>query len=210
MKLTLRHKIVNHVNALLENHLSELAQSAMEHRQRLATFVDATSDRQFLMTQYLHALDFSEKTPASVLVQDYNMIKRQFEHVTQSGFSQIILKLQSYVPKGLTGILRITKFTDLKIQLKSVRLRGINFTNAEMKFVYELLDSSGEITGGCFLENENIILDDHHSNQLLHYSNAALIRTAKLDNQLQDAVCQTTSRLLISKKHKSWGFIGKI
>lgn len=43
----------------------------------------------------------------------------------------------------------------------------------------------------------------------MHYSNAALIRTAKLDNQLQDAVFQNTSRLLISKKYKSWGFIGK-
>lgn len=162
------------------------------------------------MTQYFHALDFSEKTPASVLVQDYNMIKRQFEHVTQSGFFQIKIKLQSNIQKGLTGILRVTNFTDLKIKMKFVPLRGIDFTNAERKFVYELPDSSGEITGGCFVESENIILVDHHSNQLLHYSNAALIRTAKLDNQLQDAVFKLLLDFLFAKKHKSWGFIGKI
>lgn len=200
---------MNHVNALLENHLSELAQNAKKQKERLASFVDAASDRQFLMAQYLHTLEFSEDTPAPVLVQDYYTIKRQFEHVTRSMFSQIKLKLKSNLPKDLTGVLKVTKFTDLKTEMKSVPLRGIDFTNAEMKVLYELPDSSSEITGGCFLENEDIILVDHHSNQLLHYNNATLIRTAKLDNQLQDAVCQNTSRLLISKKYKSWRFIGK-
>lgn len=43
----------------------------------------------------------------------------------------------------------------------------------------------------------------------MHYDNAALIRSAKFNNQLHDAVCQNTSRLLISKKYKSWRSIGK-
>lgn len=88
--------------------------------------------------------------PASVLVQDYYMIKRQFEHVTRSKFSQIKLKLKSNLPKDLTGVLQVTKLTDLKTEMKYVPLRGIDFTNAEMKVLYELPDSSGEFTGGCF------------------------------------------------------------
>nr|XP_034309469.1 tripartite motif-containing protein 45-like [Crassostrea gigas] len=75
--IDLKDKIVNHVNALLENHLSELAQNAKKQKERLASFVDAASDRQFLMAQYLHTLEFSEDTPAPVLVQDYYTIKRQ-------------------------------------------------------------------------------------------------------------------------------------
>lgn len=117
--------------------------------------------------------------------------------------------MKSHVSTDLTGILKVTQFTDLKTEMKYVPLRGIDFTNTEMKIIFELPDSSGDITGGCFLENGDIILVDHHSNQLLHYSNAALIRTAKLDNQLQDAVFQNTSQLLISKKYKALGFVGK-
>ncbi|XP_052681557.1 uncharacterized protein LOC128162410 [Crassostrea angulata] len=209
----LRDRLVNHVNPLLEDHLSELAQNAKKQKERLASFVDAASDRQFLMAQYLHTLEFSEDTPAPVLIQDYYTIKRHFEHVTRSGFGQVKLKLQSHVPKDLTGILKFTKFTDLKTQMKSVPLRGIDFTSAEMKLICELPDSNGDITGGCFLENGDIILVGRNSSKLLHYSNATLTHSTKFDIKLQDAVCQNTTRLLISKnvltkKRKSWGFIG--
>lgn len=48
--------------------------------------------------------------------------------------------------------------------MKFVFLRGIDFINVEMKVFYELFDLSGEIIGGCVLENEDIILVDYYFN----------------------------------------------
>lgn len=46
----LRDKIVNHTDALLEDHLSELAQSVKQNKDRVVKFVDDVSDRHILMT----------------------------------------------------------------------------------------------------------------------------------------------------------------
>lgn len=209
----LRDKIVNHINALLEDHLSELAKNAKEHKRNVASVVDSASDRQLLMAQYLHSLENTEKTPASVLVNEYLKIKKQFAYVTKSGLSQIRLQLQSNVSKDLTGILHVKTFTDLKTHMKSIPLCSIDFTSANMKLICELPGSTGIITGGYFLENGDIILVDHYSSQLLHYSNVVLVRKAKLEILPQDAVCQNTSLLLISHKaglSRNSRFKGKI
>ncbi|XP_065929896.1 uncharacterized protein [Magallana gigas] len=190
----LRDKIVNHVNALLEDHLSELAKNAKEHERNVASVVDAASDRQLLMAQYLHTLENTEKTSASVLVNEYLKIKKQFAYVSKSGLSQISLQLQSSVSKDLAGILHVKKFTDLKTRIKSIPLCGIDFTSANMKLICELPGT----TGGCFLKNGDIVLVDHDSCQLLHYRNAVLVRKAKLEILPLDAVCQSSSMLLIS------------
>lgn len=66
--------------------------------------------------------------------------------------------------KDFIGVFKVIKFIDLKIEMKFVFLRGIEFINVEMKVFYELFDLSGEIIGGCFLENEDIILVDYYFN----------------------------------------------
>lgn len=83
-----------------------------------------------------------------------------------------------------------------------------------MKLVCELDDSNVGGTGGCFLQNGDIILAVHDRSQLLHYSNKKLVRKANLGYQPQDAVCQNSSLLFISKniyrsKFKSEGYVGK-
>uniref|UniRef100_K1RH54 Tripartite motif-containing protein 59 n=1 Tax=Magallana gigas TaxID=29159 RepID=K1RH54_MAGGI len=192
----LRDKIVNHVNALLEDHLSELAQNAKEHKGSVASCVDAVSNRQLLVTQYLYTLENTEKAPASVLVNEYLKIKKQFAYVTKSGFSQMRVQLQSTVSKDLAGILHVKTFTDLRTHMKSIPLCGIDLTNANMKLICELPGSTDSITGGCFLENGDIVLVDNDSSHLLHYSNAVLIRTADLIMEPHDAVCQNNSLLI--------------
>lgn len=83
-----------------------------------------------------------------------------------------------------------------------------------MKLVCELDDSNGDVTGGCFLQNGDIILVDHKNSQLLHYNNKKPVRKADLGFQPQDAVCQNSSILFVSRnisgnKYKSEGYVGK-
>lgn len=211
----LRNKIVKHVDALLEDHLSDLARNVKQQKDMLTSFEDAVSDRQLLMAQYLQTLKGAEKTHSSVLVQEYFKIKGQFRHVARSDLSKLRVKMHSDVSKDLTGILGVTKFADLKAETKSIPLNEIDLTCATMKLVCELDDSNGYVTGGCFLKNGDIILVDHNNSQLLHYNNYnKLVRKAHLGFQPEDAVCQNSSLLLVSKniskkKSKSEGCVGK-
>ncbi|XP_052707666.1 E3 ubiquitin-protein ligase TRIM39-like [Crassostrea angulata] len=206
----LRNKIVNHVDALLEDHLSDLARNVKGQKDMLTSFGDAVSDRQLLMAQYLQTLKCAEKTPPSVLVQEYFKIKGQFRHVTRSDLSKCKLKLNADVSKDLTGILEVTKFADLKTKTTSIPLSGIDMTCATMKLVCELDDSNVGVTGGCFLQNGDIILADHNHSQLLHYSNKKLVHKTNLGFQPQDAVCQNSSVLFVSKNiYRSKGYVGK-
>lgn len=195
----LRNKIVNHVDALLENHLSDLAQNVKEQKDRLTSFEDAVSDRQLLMAQYLQTLKGAQKTLPPVLVHEYFKIKRQFRHVKMSGLSKCTVKLNADVCNDLSGILEVTKFADLKAETKSIPLNEIDLTYASMKLVCELDDSNGDVTGGCFLQNGDIILADHKYSQLLHYNNRKLVRKSNLGFQPEDAVCQNSSLLFVSK-----------
>lgn len=205
---------MNHVDALLEDHLSDLARNVKEQKDMLTSFVNAVSDRQLLMAQYLQTLKGYEKTPSSVLVQEYFKIKGQFRHVTRSDLSKLRIKMHLDVSKDLTGILGVTKFADLKAETKSIPLCEIDLTCANIKLVCELNDSNTDVTGGCFLQNGDIILVDHSHSQLLHYNNKKLVRKADLAPQPQDAVCQNSSLLFVSKnisrkKSKSEGYVWK-
>ncbi|XP_052707794.1 uncharacterized protein LOC128183034 [Crassostrea angulata] len=210
----LRNKIVKHVDALLEDHLSDLARNVKQQKDRLTSFEDAVSDRQLLMAQYLQTLKGAEKTPSSVLIQEYFKIKGQFRHVARSDLSKLRVKMHSDVSKDLTGILEVTTFADFKTETKSIPLNEIDLMCAKIKLVYELGESNGYVTGGCFLKNGDIILVDHNKCQLLHYNNKTLVRKADLESQPQDAVCQNSSQLFVSKnisrkKSKSEGYVGK-
>nr|XP_022305477.1 E3 ubiquitin-protein ligase TRIM33-like [Crassostrea virginica] len=61
----LRDKLVWHINALVEAHLDDLARKVKGMKEKLATFDDTVTDRQFLMTQYSQILTEAEKTPTS-------------------------------------------------------------------------------------------------------------------------------------------------
>lgn len=172
----LRNKIVKHVDALLDDLLCDLAQNVKEYKDRLASFEDAVSDRQLLMAQYLQSLKGMEKTFPAVLVDEYIKIKRQFRHVSRSDLSKFSVKLSSTVSKDLTGILEVSKFADFKAETKFIPLSEIDLSCSKMKLVCEFDDSDSDVTGGCFLQNGDIILVDHSSSQLLHYSNKELVR----------------------------------
>lgn len=47
----LRNKIVKHVDALLQDHLSDLVRNVKEQKEGLSSFKDAVSDRQLLVVQ---------------------------------------------------------------------------------------------------------------------------------------------------------------
>ncbi|XP_052682105.1 RING finger protein 207-like [Crassostrea angulata] len=204
-----RDKIVNHVDALLEDHLSELAQNIKQNKDRVAKTVAAVSDRHLLMAQYLQTLRNIDQTPLSILVQDYLKIRRQFEHVTRSSPSKLRLNLHSHFSEDLPRILQVTKFSDIKAEIEYIPLRGIDFSCACMKMICDLTGSKGDITGGCFLQNGDIVLASNSSKELLHYRNYELVRKVTTGMQPRDVVQQTPLSILVSEHQGLNGNVGK-
>lgn len=200
---------MNHVDALLEDHLSELAQNIKQNKDRVAKTVAAVSDRHLLMAQYLQTLRNIDQTPPSILVQDYLKIRRQFEHVTRSSPSNLRLKLHSHFAEDLSRILQVTKFSDIKTDIETIPLRGIDLSCACMKMICDLTGSKGDITGGCFLQNGEIVLANRGSKELLHYRNYELVRKVTIGMQTRDVVQQTPLFILVSEHHNRKGNVGQ-
>uniref|UniRef100_K1PQH4 Transcription intermediary factor 1-beta n=1 Tax=Magallana gigas TaxID=29159 RepID=K1PQH4_MAGGI len=197
----LRDKIVNHIDALLENLLSELAQSVKQSKDQVEKFVDDISDRHILMTQYLQTLKdtCTTQAPPSIVVFYYFKIIREFKHVTKSSPSRLRLSLHSDVSKDLTRVLEVEKFSDIQTEPHLVPLCGIDFANTRMELIGELNGSEGGVTGGCFLENGDIVLAYRDSNRMLQYNKLELKRERNMEWIPRDVVCQSPSLLFISK-----------
>lgn len=178
----LKDKIVTHVETLFKKYLSDLASDAKENKERIASAVDAFSDRQHLMDKFSTTLKKETKSP-SVLVTEYFKIKEQFSSVTQLDVTKLKITLKIHPPVALTNILQVSKFADFEFKLDSTRFlqNSIDMTSATMHAVSELVGSEGDIAGGCFLPNGDILLANNASpgGSFLHYSNAKLQRKIK-------------------------------
>ncbi|XP_052682104.1 uncharacterized protein LOC128162766 [Crassostrea angulata] len=194
----LRDKIVNHIDTLVEDHLSELAHSVKLNKDKVGKFVDDVSDRHFLMTQYLQTLKDTEQSPPSILVRDYVKIKRQLKHIKRSNPSKLRIHLDSDVSQNLTRILQVQKFSEIQTKIRLVPLCGIDFANATMELIRELNGSKGDVTGGCFLENGDIVLAQQSSSRISQFTNSKLTRE-KIEWKPIDVACLSPSVLLISK-----------
>lgn len=75
--------------------------------------------------------------------------------------------------------------------------------------ICELAGSNGDVTGGCFLENGDIVLANHSSKQLLHYRNNELVRKVTIDKQPRDVVQQPSPFIVVSKNQSSEGNVNK-
>nr|XP_022305488.1 E3 ubiquitin-protein ligase TRIM31-like [Crassostrea virginica] len=195
----LRDKLVRHINGLVETHLDDLAKKVKGIKEKLAKFDDTVTDRQLLMTQYSQVLTDTEKTPPPILVQNYLKIKRQFKHVTGLCLNQPSVKLHSEASKQLSTILDTFGLADVKVEVKYIPIGRIDLTCADMKLVCELSESgAGDIFGGCFLENGDIVLADSKSFHCLYYSNGNLVRKITVRGYARDVVYRNPSELLIS------------
>nr|XP_022305489.1 E3 ubiquitin-protein ligase TRIM33-like [Crassostrea virginica] len=173
----LRDKLVRHINGLVETHLDDLAKKVKGIKEKLAKFDDTVTDRQLLMTQYSQVLTDIEKTPPPILVQNYLKIKRQFKQVTGLCLNQPSVKLHSEASKQLSTILDTFGLADVKVEVKYIPIGSIDLTCADIKLVCELPETGGgDIFGGCFLENGDIVLADSNSLHCLYYSNGNLVR----------------------------------
>ena len=128
------------------------------------------------MAQYSQTLSDTEKTSPQVLIQNYLKIKRQFKQITEFGCYKPSVRLHSDACGQLSTILERCQIDDIKVEAKSTPIWGIDLTCADMKMVCELPESGGNVTGGCFLENGDIVLAVHSSTQCLYYSNFKLVR----------------------------------
>ncbi|XP_078321132.1 uncharacterized protein LOC111114054 [Crassostrea virginica] len=203
----LRDKLVRHINDLVEAHLNDLAKKVKGIKAKLATFEDTVTDRQLLMTQYSQILRDAEKTPPPVLVQNYLKIKRQFKQVTGLCLYQPSVKLYSEASKLLLTILDTLELGDVTVKVKSIPIGSIDLTCADMKIVCELPQSDGNIEGGCFLENGDIVLADWNSRHCLYYSNNKLVRKITTRGKPRDVINRKPSGLLISTNFNGKGHI---
>ena len=94
-------------------------------------------------------------------MQNYLRIKGQFKQVTGLRLYTRSLKLHSDASKHLSTILDTLRLGDVRIETKSVPVWGIDIICADMKMVCELPESGNDNTGGCFLENGDIVLADN-------------------------------------------------
>ena len=162
------------------------------------------SDIQLLMAQYSETLTDREKTPPSVLVQNYLKIKGQFKQVTGLRLYKPSLKLHSDASKHLSTILSTLQLGDFRIETKAVPVWDIGLTCAIMKMVCELPESGGGyVTGGCFLEDGDIVLADNNYKHCLYYSNNKLKRKIQLRGKPRDVIYRKPSGLMIPTYAKS-------
>ena len=202
-----RNKLVRHIDALVQAHHNDLAQKVKEQKGRLATFVDTVSDRQLLMAQYSQTLSDTEKTSPPILVQNYLKIKRQFKQITELGCYKPSVKIHSDASGQLSTILDKCQIDDVKIAAKSIPICDIDLTCANMKLVCELPESGGYVTGGCFLENGDIVIADYTNKHCLYYSNGKLVKKIQLSRYPRDVICRKPSGLIISTNANSKGHI---
>ena len=155
----LRDKLVRHINDLVETHLDDLVTKVKGIKEKLAKFDDTVTDRQLLMTQYSQILTDSEKIPPPILVQNYLKIKRQFKQVTGLCLYKTSVDLHSEASKQLLKILDTLGLEDVRVEDKSTPTGSIDLTCADRKLVCELPETDGgDIFGGCFLKNGDIVL----------------------------------------------------
>lgn len=167
---------MNHIDTLVEDHLSELAHSVKLNKDKVGKFVDDVSDRHFLMTQYLQTLRNAEQLTPSILVRDYVKIKRQLKHIKRSNPSKLRMNLDSDVSENLTRILQVQKFSEIQTKFHLVPLCGTDLANATMELIFELNGSKGDVTGGCFLDNGDIVLAHNSSSRIFQFTNSKLTR----------------------------------
>ena len=203
----MRNKLVRHINALVETHHNDLAKKVKEQKGRLATFVDTVFERQLLMAQFSQTLSDTEKTSPIVLVQNYLKIKRQFKQNTELGCYKPSVKIHSDASGQLSTILDKCQIDDIKVEAKSTPMCDIDFTCADMKMVCELPESGGNVTGGCFLENGDIIIPGYNNKHCLYYSNKKLVRKIHLSRYPQDVKCRKPPGLMISTNANKKGHI---
>ena len=140
-------------------------------------------------------------------MQNYLKIKRQFKQVTGLCLIKPSVNLHSEASKQLSTILDTFGIKEVKVEVKSIPIGSIDLTCADMKFVCELPESGGDIFGGCFLDNGDIVLVERYCRQLLYYSNGNLVRKITVSGSLQDVMSWKPSELLISTNVNSEGRI---
>ena len=104
-------------------------------------------------------------------------------------------------------ILDKCQIDDVKIEANSIPIWDIDLTRANMKMACELPESSGNVTGGCFLENGDIVIADYTNKHCLYYSNGKLVRKLQLSRNPRDVICRKPSGLMISTKASLKGHI---
>ncbi|XP_048781057.2 tripartite motif-containing protein 45-like [Ostrea edulis] len=168
-------KVIRHIDALLEKHLDEISKVTKDNRQKLSDSVEAFSDRELLANLYTKTLKTINEGGASVaLAVEYHKIKKQFSKIADLGVTQLEFHMHQNYEEKFQELFKISKFAKLVLNEQSMKFSfDMNMmVHATVDVAFELVQSSGKITGGCFLQDRGILLvDARQPDKLLYFNN---------------------------------------
>ncbi|XP_061169400.1 uncharacterized protein LOC133178659 [Saccostrea echinata] len=169
----LKTELMTQIDVLFEKHLNEISRVTKECRKTLTESVGGFSDRKLLGDSYVKTLENIKEGGASIaLVVEYYKIKKHIFKVAESEISQIEFHLKQDVHQKFHEILKLSTFANLTLGKQSNQfhfdMNGLK--RDSLNLIREFDHSDGDITGGCFLPNGDVLVVDSQEMKLAHYS----------------------------------------
>lgn len=191
----LRKKIISHLDAMLEKHKNEISKNLKVCREKQSVAIECFSDRQLLAESYAGTLKKVKEGGASVaLVVEYHRIKQELSEILNEKVYSSTLKLSQNIDENLQEILKVAEFGKLNLDECST---GFDYSLAlsTMNLICELDLSDGNVTGGCFLSNEEILLINFETDCLEHFTADGKLSHTLLTNFFPDDACLKNSMM---------------
>lgn len=191
----LRNKIISHLDAMLEKHKNEISKNLKVCREKQSVAVECFSDRQLLAESYAGTLKKVKEGGASVaLVVEYHRIKQELSEILNEKVYSSTLKLSQNIDENLQEILKVAEFGKLNLDECSTGF-DYNLALSTMNLICELDLSDGNVTGGCFLSNEEILLINFETDCLEHFTADGKLSHTLLTNFFPDDACLKNSTM---------------
>lgn len=191
----LRNKIVSHLDAMFEKHKNEISKNLKVCREKQSVAVECFSDCQLLAESYAGTLKKVKEGGASVaLVVEYHRIKQELSEILNEKVYSSTLKLSQNIDENLQEILKVAEFGKLNLDECSTGF-DYNLALSTMNLICELDLSDGNVTGGCFLPNEEILLINFETDCLEHFTADGKLSHTLLTNFFPDDACSKNSTM---------------
>ncbi|XP_061169477.1 E3 ubiquitin-protein ligase Midline-1-like [Saccostrea echinata] len=169
----LKTELMTQIEILFEKHLNEISRVTKECRKKLTESVEGFSDRKLLGDSYVKTLESIKESGSSIaLVIEYYKIKKHIFKVAESEVPQIEFHVKQDFQQKLCEILKLSTFANLTLgeQLKNFHFDMNILNQTSLYLICELDYSQGEITGGCFLPDGDVLLVDTQSKQIAYHN----------------------------------------
>ena len=166
----LRNKIVAHLDELLEKHKNEISKLTKNGRQKQSQILESFLDRQHLAEYYSNTLKKAREGGASVeLVVEFHRILKDFSEISHEKLYSASLQLSHTIDDSLLKILNLLKFGKINLEEQAIKFY-YDIKLFTIHLIRELDYKEGDITGGCFLPNDEVVFIDFEPDCLLHFT----------------------------------------